>query len=114
MAANALGQVAYTNYPLRLDNYPHQVSGEWLVDIRTVISVGAIVLAGAVWISRVFQRFIDRLNAGNIRFNQIEEWMAAVDKKLNNMPCKTYTECRVPPHPVISPKENEKLDYGND
>lgn len=58
------------------------------MDIRTVFTVGAIVLGGAVWISRQFQRFVDRLSAGNQRFTQIEQWMKSVDDRLMRMPCR--------------------------
>ena len=49
-----------------------QISGNWLVDIRTLCAVGAVVLGGTWWIARWMQRVEDRLKAGEARFAVIE------------------------------------------
>jgi hypothetical protein len=49
------------------------VSANWLIDIRTVCSVGGIVLTATWWLGRRFQNIEDRLKNAELARAQMQE-----------------------------------------
>jgi hypothetical protein len=72
LLALAFGEVAAT---------PH-ITGDWLVDIRTVLAVLGVVLPGTWWIVRWMTKIDDRLKLGEARFKGLEANSSARDKRL--------------------------------
>jgi len=70
-----------------------QVSADWLVDLRTVLTVGGVVLPATWWLSRAFTRISDRLEAGDVRFAALERTLARMEERLAKLPCKSCEEC---------------------
>ena len=70
-----------------------QVSADWLVDLRTVLTVGGVVLPATWWLSRAFTRISDRLEAGDVRFAALERTLARMENRLAKLPCKSSEEC---------------------
>ena len=66
------------------------VSGNWLVDLRTVCAVGGVVLAGAWWIARWMQKVEDRLKSGETRFAMIELMAAKREDMLTDIQMKVH------------------------
>lgn len=64
---------------------PVQVSSNWLVDLRTVCTVGAVVLLGAWRISAWMSRIDDRLAAGEKRFEALDKRADNRDMKLDRI-----------------------------
>lgn len=63
---------------------PH-ITGDWLVDIRTVIAVLGVVLPGTWWIVRWMTKIDDRLKTGEARFKGLEASSYARDKRLSRI-----------------------------
>ncbi len=70
-----------------------QISADWLVDLRTVLTVGGVVLPATWWLSRAFTRISDRLEAGDVRFAALERTLARMEDRLTKLPCKSSEEC---------------------
>jgi hypothetical protein len=58
------------------------VSGGWLVDIRTAVAVGGVVLPATWWLSRKFTTISDRLDAGQQQFIRIEQRLQDMEQKM--------------------------------
>lgn len=65
-----------------------QVSADWLVDLRTVLTVGGVVLPATWWLSRAFTGIADRLSAGDRRFAELERTLARMEERLERLPCR--------------------------
>ena len=66
------------------------ISGNWLVDLRTVCAVGGVVLFGAWWIARWMQKVEDRLKSGETRFAMIELMAAKREDMLTDIQMKVH------------------------
>ena len=49
------------------------ISANWLIDVRTVCSVGGIVLTATWWLGRRFQNIEDRLKNAEVARAQMQE-----------------------------------------
>jgi hypothetical protein len=88
MASTAFGQVLFAQSP------PTQISGSWLIDVRTLCAVGGVVLLGTWRIGRWMKRIEDRLDDGDTRFSRIElsmkerhELLRDIERKMDRLPC---------------------------
>lgn len=73
LAAGAVAMVAATLG----DAVTPVVHADWLVDLRTVGTVGALVISGTWWLAKKFQRIEDRLDRAE---NARSEMQAALSK----------------------------------
>jgi hypothetical protein len=76
MAGTVLGQVLSNRVHILADaalNATQQISGNWTVDLRTVIAVGTVVVLGAWRVSAWQQKLDDRLKL--------------IEKRMNELPC---------------------------
>jgi hypothetical protein len=62
-----------------------QISGNWLVDIRTVCVVGAVVLGGTWWVAKWMQRVLDRLEALELSATERELVMKDIQLKVHHI-----------------------------
>ena len=67
-----------------------QISGNWLVDIRTLCAVGAVVLGGTWWVARWMQKVEDRLKSGEARFAVIELMAAKREEMLTDIQVRVH------------------------
>ena len=54
------------------------ISANWLIDIRTVVSVGGIVLTATWWLSKKFQNIEDRLKNAEVARQQMQEALGEI------------------------------------
>ena len=64
--------IGSTAFKPTLADVTPQISGNWLMDIRTICAVGMVVLGGTWWVARWMQKVEDRLKSGEARFAVIE------------------------------------------
>src|SRR5690242_13142645 len=62
-----------------------QISGNWLVDIRTVCVVGAVVLGGTWWVAKWMQKVLDRLQALEDNATERELVMKDIQLKVHHI-----------------------------
>ena len=67
------------------DAVPQQISDNWLVDLRTVVSVLGVVLFGTWWIARWMRTIEIRMDKSDERFSRIEASMDRRDETLNRI-----------------------------
>lgn len=60
------------------------ISANWLIDVRTVLSVGGIVLTATWWLGRKFQNIEDRLRAAETARHQMQEDLGELIKLQHN------------------------------
>jgi len=87
LAVIFIGSTAFK--PYFADVQP-QISGNWLVDIRTMCAVGAVVLGGTWWIARWMQKVEDRLKSGEARFAVIELTAVKREEMLRDIQMKVH------------------------
>lgn len=60
------------------------INSAWLVDLRTVTAVGAVVISGTWWLSRKFQSIEDKLEAADSARREMQAAIAKLIEEQEN------------------------------
>lgn len=92
--------VTYASQVMFAQTPPTHVTGDWLVDMRTIAAVGGVVLLGTWRIGRWMSKIDNRMDVGERRFDNLETRMNhrdarldRIEKILDGLPCVDRTHC---------------------
>lgn len=89
VATTALAHTFFAQIP-----GPPHIDGTWLLDLRTIIAVGSIVMIGTWRLGRWMKRIDDRLDVGEKLFEAINKRMdtrditlGEIQQRVDTLPC---------------------------
>lgn len=73
------GATMFTTGVMAAVDHVPTISPEWHMEIKTVAAVGAVVISGTWWLSKMLMRIHSRLDS--------------MESRLEQLPCKANDEC---------------------